>query len=207
MSSPAVIFDGTTLGIYLPALGTYDAKIDIYSEWKRWVLDAENQKYPVAFDTTGGDPLDATTSIDAFYFLRNDLGWTIHGPEATGEVVINGNIFPRDFNKTSFVGPQTPGLTQLFKLVVSSKALAIETSTSGLTPNESAMLNLIKKLLMNQLVTNPTTGVMSLLDDDDATVILQADIFEDVGETQPYRGRGIEVRRRLQAPGSPTGGP
>lgn len=200
--SPAVVFDGDNLLILLPEVGEYDAKVDLYSDWKEWVQLADNAKYPPAFDTTGGDPIDPTTSIDAFYFLRNDLGWRIKAAEQSGDVTIQGNVFPRDFNLPSFLAPDG-AFTVVFRLVVSSKALAVETATSGLTSQESAMLNLIKKLLINELITNPTTGQITLLDDDNATVILQSDIYEDVAKTQPYRGRGIEVREKLADPRSP----
>jgi hypothetical protein len=55
----------------------------------------------------------------------------------------------------------------------------------------------MRKLLQNRMETNPTTGVMTIYDDDDTTVLFTGNIFEDVAATQIYRGRGIERRNRL----------
>lgn len=49
----------------------------------------------------------------------------------------------------------------------------------------------------NKMVTDPTTGTITLYDDDDVTVFKVASLFEDAGATQPYRGQGAERRERL----------
>jgi hypothetical protein len=80
----------------------------------------------------------------------------------------------------------------------------IETGVSGLTSAESAKLDgiditltVLRKLQMNKMETNPTTGVLTIYDDDDSTPLYSGNIYEDVLATQLYRGRGIELRNRL----------
>ena len=72
--------------------------------------------------------------------------------------------------------------------------------TSGLTPEESAQLgqiDVLRKLMQNRMETNPVTGVLTIYDDDDVSIFLQGNIYEDVLATQIYRGRGLERRDRL----------
>lgn len=78
--------------------------------------------------------------------------------------------------------------------------LGLSFGTSGLTPTESAQLgqiDIVRKLFMNRMETNPTTGIMTIYDDDDISVLYSGNIYEDVLATQIYRGSGIERRNRL----------
>lgn len=122
-------FDGPNLRIIIPTVGFYVADVDFYSDWKEWVLLSDNAKYPLAFDTTGGDLISATTEVAPYYFLRNDLGWRIQAPEASGEITIEGNLFPRDSVKSMFL-PPTGSFTVVFRQIISSKA-TIEVSSGG----------------------------------------------------------------------------
>lgn len=77
----------------------------------------------------------------------------------------------------------------------------LETGVSGLTAAESAQLAIIDtltKVFVNKMITDPSTGQMIIYDDDDNTILLSGDIWEDVAGTQEYRGKGIERRDRLQ---------
>jgi len=80
----------------------------------------------------------------------------------------------------------------------------IETGVSGLTSAESSQLDgiditltVLRKLQMNRLETNPTTGVLTIYDDDDSSVLYSGNIYEDVLASQLYRGSGLERRNRL----------
>lgn len=57
---------------------------------------------------------------------------------------------------------------------------------------------LMRKLLMNRMETDPITGEMTIYDDDDTTPLLRGNIYEDVAAQQLYRGRGMERRNRLE---------
>ena len=131
-------FDGANLHIKLPSLGSFDTQKEIYSAWKEWVRQSDNAKYPPAFDTTGGDNVGAGQTIAPYFICRNDLGWRIKMPSADGEIVVVGNLFPRDPNTTLF--EQTSGYDAFLRLEVSTRAVVIERDTSGLTAAESAQL-------------------------------------------------------------------
>lgn len=56
---------------------------------------------------------------------------------------------------------------------------------------------LAAKILRNKMITNPSTGVITIYDDDGTTPLLTANIYEDASGAQPYRGQGAERRDRL----------
>lgn len=132
------IFDGDNLHITLPSLGSFDAQKEIYSAWKEWIVQSDNAKYPPAFDVTGGDDVGGGQKVAPYFFCRNDLGWRIKMPSDNGEIVVAGNLFPRDPNTTLF--EQTSGYDAFLRLEVSTRAVVIERDTSGLTAAESAQL-------------------------------------------------------------------
>ena len=131
-------FDGANLHITLPSIGSFDTQKEIYSAWKEWIRQGDNAKYPPAFDTTGGDNVGAGQTIAPYFFCRNDLGWRIKMPEANGEIILLGNLLPRDPSASLF--EQTSGYDAFLRLEVSTRAVVIERDTSGLTAAESAQL-------------------------------------------------------------------
>lgn len=52
-------------------------------------------------------------------------------------------------------------------------------------------------ILQNKTVTDPVTGTMTVFADDNVTPLFSTQLYENIGETQPYRGKGAEVRGRL----------
>jgi hypothetical protein len=142
---PDATFDGANLHITLPSIGSFDVQTEIYSAWKEWVALSDNAKYPPAFDTTGGDDVGSGQKIAPYFFCRNDLGWRIKMPSQDGEIVVSGNLFPRDSSTTLF--EQTSGFDAFLRLEVSTRAVVIETGTSGLTPAESGQLQDVHKRL------------------------------------------------------------
>jgi len=73
---------------------------------------------------------------------------------------------------------------------------ATETGTSGLTPGESADLEMVRKTMTNKQITD--AGKHTIYDDDDVAVFVEADLYEDAAGAQPYQGQGAERRERLQ---------
>lgn len=136
---PEPTFDGPNLIIQLPSLGDYSSEIDLYSAWKRWARLGDNTKFLPAFETTGGDPIGGGQEIEPYYFLRNDLGWRIRAPEADGQVVINGNLFPRDSTQDIF--QQATGFDSFIRQIVSNRSVL---SNAGLTPEQELDLRRIK---------------------------------------------------------------
>jgi len=75
-------------------------------------------------------------------------------------------------------------------------------NTAGTVVDKDGLLDtfqqgLLVKLLKNRLETDPTTGILTVYDDDDVTVLLSGNIYEDVLAAQVYRGRGLERRDKL----------
>ena len=234
-------FDGPNKLITLLDPGTNPTQSvpDIYSLWKEWVVISDNAKYLPAFDlSVGGNDTSPPEKLDGYFFVRNDLGWRVKPFEANGITTLAGNLFAFDTGTTLYL--TTTGTFTAFVIgSVSSKALAVETGVSGLTPTESTQLGdidttttamdatltsidgtvtsmdatltamgvtltalgvtteTLRKLMQNRMETNPTTGVMTVYDDDDVTPILTANIYEDILAAQIYRGRGIDRRNRL----------
>ena len=150
-----VTFDGANLHITLPSIGTFDAQTNIYSAWKEWIRQSDNAKYPPAFDTTGGDNVGGGQTVAPYFFCRNDLGWRIKMPSQDGEIVVSGNLFPRDPSSTLFA--QTAGYDAFLRLEVSTRAVVI-TSDPYADEIESINNKVNDLYIRNDLdVTNPQT--------------------------------------------------
>lgn len=191
----AITFDGPNLRINITSIGDLDVQVDLYEAWKQWVLLSDNAKYPPAFDTIGGDAIGATSEVSPYFFLRNDLGWKLKSPEATGTINLEGNLFGRSSTAGLFV-PPTGAYTVMYNLVVTSRGtVSLVASGSGLSSEQDLRLARIEKILRNKMITNPTTGVMTFYDDD-GSPLMTAQLYEDAAGTQPYRGQGAERRER-----------
>lgn len=118
------IFDGVNKLIQLPSTGSFDTKDNLYSAWKEWVAQGDNAKFLPAFDTTGGDPVGTGQEIAPYFFCRNDLGWRIKMPQASGEIIISGNLFPRDANTALFLA--ATGFDAFLRLDVSTRAVVLK---------------------------------------------------------------------------------
>jgi hypothetical protein len=139
------LFDGINKFITLPDIGEFDAQVNLYSAWKEWVQLGDNAKFLPAFDTTGGDQVGADQEIAPYFFCRNDLGWRIKMPAANGEIVLAGNLFPRDPSTPLFLA--TAGFDAFLRLEVSTRAVVITADGQDYT----AQLNKIEKA--TQLIT------------------------------------------------------
>lgn len=96
---------------------------------------------------------------------------TIHGAANMVPVTL-------DIRLTNWVASTTPANTLDVSATVTNLLLAL-------------------KLLRNKVVTNPATGVMTVYDDDNATVLYTANAYEDVAGTMPFDGTGANRRDRL----------
>lgn len=109
----------------------------------------------------------------------------------------NNNIF--DVENNILVQNQVQVIAQN-----SAGGQVIETGVSGLTSSESSKLDgidvtltVLRKLQMNKMITDDTTGILTVYDDDDITPLYSGNIYEDILAGQLYRGAGIERRERL----------
>lgn len=67
---------------------------DVYSDWKRWVVQEDNAKYDAAFRYVGGDPTLSGQRLGITYFLINN--WKLRPSDDDQTLVMDGNIFTED---------------------------------------------------------------------------------------------------------------
>ncbi len=61
--------------------------------------------------------------------------------------------------------------------------------------NDSTLLAL--KILRNKTISDPTTGILTVYDNDGVTPLLTAQLYKDAAGTENYSGTGVERRERL----------
>lgn len=101
----ALTFDGANKRITLSS-GTTSLDVkDLWSRWVDWVALSDNSKYLPAFDTVGGNPIDASagTSIPIYCFMKN--GWRIKPQEASHTLNVSGGVLLVDGGGDPFVNP------------------------------------------------------------------------------------------------------
>jgi len=172
-----ITFDGPNLKIILPSVGDYLIDKDFYSDWKEWVLISDNSKYPPAFETTGGDPISATSKIAPYFFIRNDLGWRVQAPEQSGEINLDGNLFARNSDLPVFL-PPSGSYTVTFRQLVSSRA-TVESAGGVLTDWTAQEKEQIRKVL----------GIIGVKSGPDGSGQIQ-DILSKIGK--------IDTRTKIQ---------
>jgi len=90
-----VTFDGPNKLILINFGETnIDLRIDVYSNWKEWVLQRDNSKFQKALSVVGGDPLPGAKALGTTFFLEN--GWKFRTWEGEHILTMTGNIFSRD---------------------------------------------------------------------------------------------------------------
>jgi len=144
-----VTFDGPNTTIILPTTGVYNVEEDLYSDWKEWVATGDNAKYLSAFDTSGGDDIGGGQSLSGYFFLRTDNGWVIKAPEEDGDVIIEGNLFPRISGDPVFEAPDGP-FTVLITQSQSISAITVDGGSGGgsaTIENQDAMIAAINQII------------------------------------------------------------
>lgn len=186
---------------------------EIYSAWKAWVVAGNAQFEPAFAESVGGNDLGGGVSLDAYIFLRNDLGWRIR-PDARDHVLrVDGNLFGADAGLPLFIAPTAPSVVQIERSF-SSRALALDGGGGGGSAHTAVevaaavwshatavtlatRVQLAERILRNKTVTDPASGTMTVYADDGVTPLLVCQVFEDVAGAQPYRGAGANRRDRL----------
>ena len=79
-------------------------------------------------------------------------------------------------------------------ILVQNQVQLISTNSGGLI---RAQQDTIEKLLRNRQITDPVTGKITIYDDDDATKLLEGDLWEDAAGTIPYKGEGADRRDKM----------
>lgn len=66
--------------------------IDIYNNWKNWLLDnPQNMGHPQAFRYVGGDERSPTSNLGSTFFLMG--GWKLKPAEHSHKLTVIGNLF------------------------------------------------------------------------------------------------------------------
>ena len=70
-----------------------DVRIDLYLEWKKWVLIGDNSKWLAAFRAFGGDPTTINQNAPSYYFLINN--WIVKVENLI--ITIHDNLYSDDY--------------------------------------------------------------------------------------------------------------
>lgn len=178
-----VYFDGNAGRIILSAKGTYSVEA-MYSAWKEWASQSVNAGWPVAFDTIGGDNVGGGQEVAPYFFCRNDLGWLVKMPSENGEIVVSGNLFPRDPTQDMFI--QAQGYDAFLRLEVSTRAVVIRvpTETGGLTVAQDAKLQSLDTSNLDAAATNINTVQTDLTAFTESALPKLRSILVDTSELQ-----------------------
>jgi hypothetical protein len=168
-------FDGDALIITLPAGSpSVDVQEGLYSEWKEWVKLSDNAKYPLAFDTIGGDTISPTQEVAPYFFLRNDLGWRIKPAEENATVSLVGNLYGR--NSTLPILVDTDGdYTVLVSIERSSSSIAVATGGGG-----GATAAEVWSYATRTLTSAGVTAIQDAILDDIAALQATVDIIKEI---------------------------
>lgn len=145
------------------------------------VVDCQDLVLDVSFrGLHGGMEIRNFSQVGNKMSVDIDSGRLILGASVTqGDIVIRGVGVLEDGTGPAVV-PNTDGF------------LDATDAHTGL-----GVIDELRKLMRNKMVTDPVTGVLTVFDDDGTTVLFQANLFEDAGGLQAYRGKGAERRERL----------
>jgi len=162
-------FDGPNLRIILPSGVTdIDVQVDLYSDWKEWVNIGDNAKYPIAFTTSGGDPLTPGLVAGAYYFLQNQSGWRIRPPEEDITIFFDGNLAPADTDDPMFVVTIGNFNTQIINIQPITQSVSTLLALQQTTQTE---VHLIKQVTAGKAVVSLDDQTITIYDDDDITVL------------------------------------
>lgn len=153
-----VTFDGPNkLIIINNGYDNIDAQVDIYSDWKEWVIQQDNSKYLPALRTVGGDPIGGGQSISGYYFLIN--GWRVRPYEGNHFLTVLGNLYV-DEGGAPFV-PTLGTYQVVVSLQVSPQSLTntVTTTAASLTDQEKTQIAVESATkVWEQSTTSPVSG-------------------------------------------------
>jgi hypothetical protein len=126
---PKVSFDGLNkiINVTQAPVGGYidlDVKVDLYSDWKEWVLENDNSKYLMAMSAVGGDPLPGSRALGSTFFLTNN--WKIRSYESNHVLRVEGNLYCDDG-----AIPYVSTLGNYNVMVISSVSSLVDVVTTG----------------------------------------------------------------------------
>ena len=144
-----VTFDGPNkLIIINEGVTEIDAKTDIYSAWKEWILQLglvehqDNPAYLEAISAIGGEPTP-TGEIGTTLFLEND--WKIKPSPGSYRLIISGNLFASDGSDPYVDADVIPGEPNNIR-IQSNTSNIIDLVNSGFGVEQSIYLDELHKI-------------------------------------------------------------
>lgn len=214
---PTITFDGPNKAIVIGHDGpiTSLTAADLYASWKEWVVAGNAQYQPAFAESVGGNPLGGGVSLSGYFFLRNDLGWSITHSPFSYEIRVSGDLYPLD-PLTVWINPTVDPYSVQFVFQRSAASYVLVGGGGGAAPADVAdavwdrsvdahtsptsmggLLRALGILGRNKTVTDPVAGTMTVYAEDGTTALFTAPLWEDVAGTQAYRGQGADRRDRL----------
>ena len=171
-----------------------DVQRDFYSECKRlWFSNATLNRLRFPFFSIGGNSLTPTRKLGGYFFLRNDLGWRLKPFENDHQLILDENLFGND-TSLPVIRPTDGSFT--VDIVRTVSPLTVE--SISFEQQDRTRLARVEKIIANKMVTDPTSGTLTVYENDSITPSETAEVFEDAAGTQRYRGQGIERREKLR---------
>lgn len=206
--------NGLTREIFLSITTTNTSinPIDIYKEMRtlrrtdstlrKWDLFMESagnvskgggkftERYVTLLDGTVIVPYDADGYLTVTGTVINDAG-----QEGVDVFDRSGLISDIDIN---YIPPQVEIIEVSSNSAVTAQDL-LDIATTVRTELAPELANIVisNKILKNRTETNLVTGIMTVYDDDDTTVLFTAPIYEDTAAAIPYAGNAVNRRERL----------
>lgn len=178
--------------------------VDSFFSGDIYVLEGDSYFFNCSSAVPGGSPggvIDGSlATAQVRVTVRNyngGIGWRNFG--ATQNAVITCGVNVGKINIlsscTAFSDFQARGIAEMNNESALEVGIDKVIDTEGLLEPQDGRT--ARKLMTNRMHTDPVAGTLTVYDDDDTTVFLQADLFEDIAATQPYRGRGADRRNRM----------
>lgn len=135
-----VTFDGQNrLIVVNTGVTEIDVRVDLYLEWKKWVLQGTNSQWLAAFRSFGGDPTTVNQNAPSYYFLINN--WLVKVENLT--VTFYDNLYSDDY-PTPFINLNS---TILSKNSDIPNIDAVNSTLTGLTETIQEMSLDVKHIL------------------------------------------------------------
>lgn len=159
----AYAFDGATKIITVTAQTLVSVR-DVYSRWADWLALSDNSKFLPAFNTLGGNEIDAAagTSIPIYAYLIN--GWKIRPQESNHTLSVTDGVLLVDGGGDPFLNTVGAFVVRVnYSQPVQAITVATGGGGGGLTVAQATQLLEIYELhgllVGSPLVVSPTTRV------------------------------------------------
>ncbi len=133
--APEITFDGPNKIITIGHTGdpTVVTAVELYSAWKRWVLEGNAQFIPAFAESIGGNEIGGGIKLGYYCFVNNLDGWLITALNEDYTVFILGELYSTDANKTMF----TPTVGHTVNVILQRNVGALVVPTEVLASGDS----------------------------------------------------------------------